>query len=176
MLYFDTLQIGRPFLHKAGSHDSCCSNLNQKSMICANIFNWQSIALGKKLNNCALWTIFLWIHNKKLPFTLLLLMDHSGVNCFSFEILAHCVQPSSNYVFDENIKFFYFREGTSFFLCLMKIISFNSLHSEIITYINSSLQKWKRNFIIFATLYQIHYNDGVLSLKSDKIVLADRQF
>ena len=119
--------------------------------------------------------IFLWIHNKKLPFTLLLLLDHSGVNCFSLEILAHCVQPSSNYVFDENIKFFYFREGTSFFLCLMKIISFNSLHSEIITYINSSLQKWKHNFIIFATLYQIHYNDGVLSLKSDKIVLADRQ-
>ena len=92
-----------------------------------------------------------------------------------FQILAHCMQTLSNYVFDENIKFFYFREGTSFFLCLMKIISFNSLHSEIITYINSSLQKWKRNFIIFATLYQIHYNDGVLSLKSDKIVLADRQ-
>ena len=98
MLYFDTLQIGRPFLHKAGSHDSCCSNLNQKSMIWANIFNWQSIALGKTLNNCALWTIFLWIHNKKLPFTLLLLLDHSILNCFSLEILAHCVQPSSNYV------------------------------------------------------------------------------
>jgi len=58
MLYFDTLQIGRPFLHTAGSHDSCCNNLNQKSMICANIFNWQSIALGKKLKNCALWIFF----------------------------------------------------------------------------------------------------------------------
>ena len=54
MLYFDTLQIGRPFLHKAGSHDSCCSNLNQKSMICANIFNWQSIALVKN------WIIVLY--------------------------------------------------------------------------------------------------------------------
>ena len=132
------------------------------------------------MKNCALWIFFYEFIIRNYPSLYFSFLTTQVWIVFlfkwPFQILAHCVQPSSNYVFDENIKFFYFREGTSFFLCLMKIISFNSLHSEIITYINSSLQKWKRNFIIFATLYQIHYNDGVLSLKSDKIVLADRQF